>query len=703
MGVTMGQGCVEHGRRRMSNDALRLAHAAVERGEWQQALELVAAIEAAESMAEVWEIRAHARYGAADFDGCLAAWEALYELRLAEGDELEAARAAVMLAMFLLIDTGLMASVRGWLRRAERLLASDPDTPAHALVATVRSYERFLCGDTSAARQWSATAIELGTRFDVLPAVVIGRTCAARLTILEGRVDDGLDQLDEVASMLMSGEVDALTAGMMYCELICAARGLALNERAIEWTDVMERWRHDAAFGGVHGRCRVHRAEMLRVSGPCDRAEEEAMLACDELRPWMRREFGWPLVELGNIRLRKGDLDGADEAFTAAHERMWSAQPGLALLRLAEGDVQTAAALIADELAHPFEMPWKERPPIGDLRLAPLLAAQAEIAAAAGDTATARRAADELQRIASTFPSPSLHADALLAAARVALLQGDLHAAKTAATGAAAIWAEVGAPYEAAIARTVLADARQQDGNAEGSLLEWRAARAAFDQFGAHGWVDRCDAHIVLVAREAPQTAQATDAAFRLDGEIRTISIGGITTSISDMKGLRHIARLLSEPGREFHVLDMVAVEQGTAGRAPEDAAVDDDGSLGAAGMVVLDDQARAAYRRRLLEVEDDIDDAVRSNDPLRRELAERDREFLVAELQRAVGLGGRPRATGGNAERARTTVTRSIRYALGRLEELHPVAAAHLDRHVRTGTYCSYAPDPLNPIRWQL
>ena len=141
----------------------------------------------------------------------------------------------------------------------------------------------------------------------------------------------------------------------------------------------------------------MHRAELLRVSGPCDRAEEEALLACDELRPWMRREFGWPLVELGNIRLRKGDLVGAEDAFMAAHERAWSAQPGLALLRLAQGDVQAASRLIADAITHPFDVPWKERPPSGELRLAPLLEAQAEIAAAEGDLPTARRAAERVE------------------------------------------------------------------------------------------------------------------------------------------------------------------------------------------------------------------------------------------------------------------------------------------------------------------
>ncbi|MEQ1702722.1 MAG: hypothetical protein ABMA25_21650, partial [Ilumatobacteraceae bacterium] len=100
--------------------------------------------------------------------------------------------------------------------------------------------------------------------------------------------------------------------------------------------------------------------------------------------------------------------------------------------------------------------------------------------------------------------------------------------------------------------------------------------------------------------------------------------------------------------------------------------------------------------------VEDDIDDAVTMNDPGRRALAERDREYLLAELRRAVGLGGKPRSTGGSPERARTAVTRSIRYALARLAEHHPVAAAHLEQHVSTGTYCSYTPDSIAPTTWQ-
>jgi hypothetical protein len=245
---------------------------AVDHGEWERAVELLDLVDPDGTEPHALELRAQAHYGGGDFEASIAAWEALYELQLVRLDDVEAARAAVMLAMFLMIDTGLMAPVRGWTRRAERLLAQHPDAPPHALVATVRTYERFMSGDPVGARQQSALAIELGTRLGVAPAVVIGRVAAARLTIFEGQVVEGLEQLDEIATLLMSGEVDALTSGMMYCELICAARGLALHDRAMEWTDVMERWRHGAAFGGLNGRCRVHRAEMLRISGPCDQA-----------------------------------------------------------------------------------------------------------------------------------------------------------------------------------------------------------------------------------------------------------------------------------------------------------------------------------------------------------------------------------------------------------------------------------------------
>ncbi len=680
--------------------------AALDRGDWQLALDLLGSNQPESNGAEGLELWARALYGNGDFEASVTAWEELHTVLIAQGDVAGAAMAASTVAMFLLMDTGLMAPVRGWLRRAERLLDGQGEVPAHAVISVVRGYERFMCGDMGAAGENATRAIELGSRLGVDLAVVIGRVCMARVTIFEGHVEKGLDQLDDIAIDLTSGVVDPLTTGMMYCELICAAQGMALFDRAREWTEMMDRWRHGAALGTVSGRCRVHRAEILRISGPCDLAEAEALGACEELRPWMRREFGWPLVELGNIRLRRGDLAGAEEAFMAAHERAWSPHPGLALLRLAQGDTDSASTMIAHAIAHPFDIPSKERPPFGDLRLAPLLDAQAEIAAVAGDAAAVRTAAEALEAIAASYPSRSLEAGSALANARAALVNGDVGHAISAAAIATAAWVDIGAPFEAAAARMVLGAARHRSGDAGGARMEWNAARSAFESFGAVLHAAQADR---LLAERSPAPAPSSAgsnrvATFRCEGDTRTICFGDDTVLMRDLKGFRYVERLLADPGREFHVLDLVSVDAGTlpTGRVVhhgEEVVAHEVGG----GLPIIDEAARKAYRRRLAEVDDDIEDATRTNDLGRVELAQRDRDYLIAELASAVGLAGSRRTSGGTSERARTSVTRSLRYAIGRLGRHHPALAAHLGHSVHTGTYCVYIPDPIAPLSWDL
>lgn len=674
--------------------AVDAAREAVESGDWARGLELVSGA-AFDADPAALEIRAQAAYGAGELEAAVAAWESVHGLRLAVGQPQEAAWAAGMVAMYLLIDTGMMAPVRGWAARAERLLSGSTDAPALALVAMIRAYERFMCGDASSSRAHAGDAVRLGRELDVLPAVVIGQVAIARLRIADGEVDEGLTQLDEVAALLMSGDVDPLTTGMMYCELICAAQGLALHDRAREWTDVMDRWSRGAAFGGIKGRCRVHRAELLRVSGPCDDAEREALGACDELRPWMRREFGWPLVELGTIRLRRGDLAGAEDAFAEAHMHGWSPHPGLALLRLAQGDADAAAALVADAIEHPLDIPSKELPPFADLRLAPLLGAQVEIALRTGDAATADRASGALTEIADKYPSPGLAAAATLARGRAMLARGENRTAIDCLATAVSVWADLGAPYETACARLELGRAYRESGNDRRARTEWSTAETMFTAFGATGRATEAQHLLDPVGQtgdDPTQEVPTVTATFRREGGRRVLEFRGLQVALPDLKGFRYLERLLAEPRREFHVLDLVGVDQGVL----RTAAVDD------AGLPVLDDQARAAYRRRLADIEEDIEEAARSNDLGRRELAERDRDYLVAELSSAVGLGGRGRTVGGTAERARTSVARSLRYALHRLAEEHEAMAGHLRQAVRTGMYCSYAPDPIAPVVWR-
>jgi len=639
------------------------------------------------------EDRAQAAYIAGDLEGAIGTWEQVHTLRLGSGDVPGAAQAAVMVATHLLIDTGLMAPVRGWLRRAERLLEPVGEAPLHAMLAAIHGYERLFSGDVGGAATWSARAIDLGRRHNQADASVIGQTCAARLALLDGDLDGGLIQLDEVGARLMAGDASDLVTGMMLCEVVCAAQGLAMHDLAREWTDVMESWRHRSGFGGLHGRCRVHRAELLRISGPVDAAETEALGACADLRPWMRREYGWPLVELGAIRLRRGDLAGAEEAFEEATAHAWCPQPGLALTHLARGRTDVAAAMIAEAIAHPLDIPWKERPPFGELRLAPLLYAQGEIAVGGADGEVARAASDRLGAIAIRFPSKSLRAMAALTRARADLLASDLDAARTGAQEALALWADVEAPYDSAAARTVLAQVHAAAGADALARAELTTARQVYAGFGAQGRVDEITALLDRSSPEVPATASTVSGSFVLRDGLRCIRYDGSELVLPDLKGFRYLERLLAEPGREFHVLDLVSLEQGDAEERQEVPAQ--------AGIPVLDDEARDAYRRQLADVEADIEEARANSDLGRQELAERDRDYLVAALSSALGLAGRIRLTGGTAERARTSVARSLRYALQKLEETSPVIAGHLERAVTTGTYCSYSPDPLSPVRW--
>jgi len=650
------------------------AREAAGRGEWEQARDLLMQADA-EGLVGPAELAmlGEVAYATGRLDVTIDTWERACAGYVELGDQVAAAGAAVRVALHLLFDTALMAPVRGWLARAERLLEGQPDTPPHAWLAVVRTYERLLGGDFEGAQPWARRAIELGAALDPA-AAAIGRVADARLRILGGDVEQGLALLDEVGVSVSSGDLDPLATGVVYCELVCTLQGLAQYDSAEEWTETMERWSKAGAIGSLHGRCRVHRAEILRLRGACGEAEREALGAFEELRPYLRRELGWPLSELGRIRLHRGDIGGAEEALVAAHRAGWDPQPGLALVQLARGEAAEAAASIREALERPSRVPSKERPPDSDLQRAPLLEAQVEIDIAAGDIERARTAAAELMRIAGRFGSKALGAGATLAEARVRHADGDAAGAERLFSEAARRWTEVGAPYEAAISRLGLAEALRSGGGVQQADLEERAARAVLDTIEA--------------SPEQPGTGENV---FRREGDYWCVAFDGHTVRVRDLKGVRYLARLLASPGRELHVLDLVA-EEGQPGAHPM--------ALGDAGEL-LDARAKDAYRRRLAEIDEDIQQADVVGDAERAAQAETEREFLVRELARAVGLGGRDRRAGVASERARAGVTRAIRQAIARLAKHHSGLAEHLQRTVRTGTYCAYMPDPRAPADW--
>ena len=675
------------------------ARDAAAQGDWQQAFDLLMEADADDLLVPTdLPVLGEVAYAAGHLDVTVEAWERAHAACMQAGDQVAAAGAAVRLAMHLLFDTALMAPVRGWLARAERLLAGHDETPAHAWLGVVRAYERMLTGDMAGARQWARRAIDVGSRCDPA-ACAIGRVAEARLFILDGDVPQGLALLDEAGVATVSGELDPLSTGVVYCELVCALQGLALYDVAEQWTEAMERWCETNAIGSLHGRCRVHRAEILRLRGSCHDAQRQALMACDELRPYLRRELGWPLNELGRIRLHQGDIVGAEQALLAAHRAGWDPQPGLALVRLAQGDVAAAAASIRDALEHPLRVPSKERPPNTDLQRAPLLEAQVEIAIAAGDLDRARSAADELDLVAARFESKALVASAAHARGRVRLADGDATGAEQSLSEAVRLWNEVGAPYEAARARLGLADAHHASGSEQRADLERQAARTILEEIEAAPTVSPAGDIAHHDALDEQPAATVDD--FRCEGDYWTVTFDGHTVRVRDLKGMHYLARLLADPGREYHVLDLVAAETGSvasldnshAARLPHSA-------LGDAGEM-LDARAKDAYRRRLAEIDDDIEQAHAIGDGERAAQADAERDFLLRELSRAVGLSGRDRRAASASEHARAGVTRAIRHAITRIGDHHPHLGEHLNRTIRTGTYCAYMPDPRAPVGW--
>jgi tetratricopeptide (TPR) repeat protein len=664
------------------------AHDAASRGAWHEAFDLFAEADGSGLVTTAdLPVYGNVAYGAGHLDTTIEVWERAYAELNAAGQSVPAAGAAVRVAMHLLFDTALMAPVRGWLARAEQLLDEGDETPAHAWLAVVRSYERLLIGDREHALSSARRASAIGSKCDPA-AAAIGRVAEARILILDGDVTHGLALLDEAGVAATSGGLDALSTGVVYCELVCALQGLTLYDMAEEWTEAMERWSRTNAIGSLHGRCRVHRAEILRLRGLCHDAEVQALLACDELRPYLRRELGWPLTELGRIRLRRGDIDGAEHAFMAAHHAGWDAQPGLALVRLAQGDVATAAESIREALENPSLVPSKEMPPSTDLRRAPLLDAQVEIAIAAGDIDRARSAVEELEVVAARFQSNALAACAVAARARVHLAEGNASEAERLFSEAARAWTAVGAPYETAVARLGLADAHRALGSEHQAALEFQSARATLDRIEGE-------------PSPEPASPAVVQSVFRREGDYWLLIFDGQTARVRNLKGMHYLARLLAEPEREFHVLDLVAAETGSAVRNTRGTARDG-ADVGDAGEL-LDTQAKEAYRRRLAEIDEDMDDAHASGDALRSEQAASERDFLIRELSRAVGLSGRGRRAGSASERGRVAVTRAIRQSMSRIDEHHPRLGEHLARTIRTGTYCSYVPDPRIPAEWKL
>ncbi|WP_109474032.1 adenylate/guanylate cyclase domain-containing protein [Ornithinimicrobium cavernae] len=405
--------------------------------------------------------------------------ERAYRAFLARDDRTQAARVAIMLAWDH-AARGAEAVYHGWMARAERLLEGLHDSAEFAYLVTVRGFNNMEGGNIEEALVDLERGEEMGVRLADREVQALARTSRGRIMVQRGEVDEGLALLDEASAAAVSGELRPFESGLIYCVTISSCQEVGDYRRAAEWTEAANHWCDQHEVTGFPGACRVHRAQVLRLRGLWSDAEVQCQAACDELRDYNRWITADGLYEIGEIRRRRGDFAAALEAYRQAAEIGRPAQPGLALLRLAEGKVDAAAAAMLrtlDEVSTPLA------------RLA-LLPAQVEIALAAGDLPGARAAADELETSVARYrvgrrTTPAFDAQQHLAAGRIQLAERDWAGAVRSLRRAREMWQQVGAPYEVAQARMLLGMAYRHLSDDDGATEEFQAAEATFARLGA--------------------------------------------------------------------------------------------------------------------------------------------------------------------------------------------------------------------------
>ncbi len=402
-----------------------------------------------------------------------------------------AALSAFNLAIYLRLR-GDGAQADGWLARAQRLLAEEAESAEHGYPLYLQT-AGLMGRDLEAALASARKMQDLGRRFGDDTLVALGIFFEGRAMVKQARVREGLTLLDEAMLAALSDRLKPMWTGAIYCGLLDACHELVDLRRAQEWTEATRRWCEPLPVKSLYpGICRVHWAEILDVRGAWEQAEAEALDACRDMAGIDVFAVADGFYAVGEIRRRRGDLAGAEDAYTRAHEIGRDPQPGIALLRLAQGRTAAAASSIAAALAA-FAGSALER--------APLLAAQVEIALAGGDLDLADAAAATVVETAERFDSTGLRAAGERARGAVALARGQVVVALAALRTAFGLWQPLDAPYDTARTRVLLAEAYRALDDQDAADRECAAARAAFERLGAAADLR---ALVVAAAPESP-------------------------------------------------------------------------------------------------------------------------------------------------------------------------------------------------------
>lgn len=483
---------------------------------------------------------ANASWWLGEIDETNRLFEEAHRRYLEQGRRAEGCLAAMEIAInHFLRGEQVLAS--GWMARATRLAAELPEGPVHGYLSYALDVDSSFGGrDFDKALTAARRVQELGRRYGDAQLIAIGLLGEGRILIKHGSPAAGLALLDEAMVAILAGEIGPDWAGNIYCNTISACHELADYGRMRQWTEATERWLTTLSgavlFSGI---CRVHRVQLLILEGELERAASDAIRVCDELAEISVANAAEAWYQLGEARRLGGDHDGAEGAYTAAHQRGRDPQPGLALLRLAQGRSKAALSSVRSALIAKPGQP---------LARVPLLAAQHEIALASGDLATAREACSELRATAATYGTPGLEALTAVASGALALAEGQVEEALVALRDGCRGWRELKAPYHVARACLLLARSYRELRDEDAAAMEDAAADELLGELGI--------ARSVLVAGLAAGPAARPAGLSAREVEVVALVAAGLTNpaiaaqlGISPRTVARHLANIFVKLG----------------------------------------------------------------------------------------------------------------------------------------------------------